>query len=201
MNHFRNTLFAGLALASVSLAATYNIDTAHSNAQFSVRHMAISNVKGEFNKVTGTVEYDPQNPKATKISAVVDVTTVNTRDEKRDGHLKSPDFFDVAKFPTMTFTSTKVEPAGKDKLKVEGDLTIHGVTKRVTLDVDGPSAELKDPWGGLRRGATATTKVNRKDFGLTWNAALETGGVLVGDEVTITIDIEVVKAAAAKTSD
>jgi len=179
---------------SAPTAATYEIDSAHSGAHFSVRHLMISNVKGEFSKVTGTVVYDPTNVSATRIDATIDATTINTRDEQRDAHLRSADFFDTEKYPTLTFKSTQVSKS-KDKLRVTGDLTIHGVTREVTLDVDGPTAEVKDPWGNTRVGATASTKINRKDWGLNWNSALETGGVLVGEDVTITLDIEAVKKA------
>jgi len=177
---------------STPTEATYEIDSAHSGAHFSVRHLMISNVKGEFSKVTGTVVYDPNNVSATRIDATIDATTINTRDNQRDAHLKTADFFDTEKYPTLTFKSTHVSKS-KDKLRVTGDLTMHGVTREVVLDVDGPTAEVKDPWGNTRVGATASTKINRKDWGLTWNSALETGGVLVGEEVTITLDIEAVK--------
>lgn len=187
-------LLTGSALA---FADTWNIDGSHSSAQFSVRHLMISNVRGEFGKVSGTLNYDPADPKKATVEASIDVSSITTRDEKRDGHLKSPDFFDVAKFPTITFKSKKVEAAGKGKLKVTGDLTLHGVTKEVKLDVAGPSAAIKDPWGLERGAASATTKINRKDFGLTWNKALETGGLAVGEEVSITLDIEFVKAVPA----
>ena len=194
-----------IKIASALLAATtgmlsaqniYEIDTAHSAAQFSVRHMMISNVKGEFNKVTGTVVYDAENLAASKIKAVIDATTIGTREPKRDAHLKSPDFFDVAKYPTIAFQSKSVSNAS-GKLLVRGDLSMHGVTREVVLTVEPLSPEIKDPYGLLRAGTTATTKVNRKDWGLNWNAALETGGVVVGDEVTITLDIEMTRKAAA----
>ncbi len=173
---------------------TYEIDTAHSAAQFSVRHMMISNVKGEFNKVTGTIVYDAKNLAASKIDAVVDATTISTREPKRDAHLKSPDFFDVAKYPTLEFRSKSVA-ATNGKILVKGDLAMHGVTREVVLTVEPLSPEIKDPYGMLRAGTTASTKVNRKDWGLNWNAALETGGVVVGDEVTITLDIEMTRKA------
>jgi polyisoprenoid-binding protein YceI len=176
--------------------ATYTIDTAHTNAQFAVRHMMVSNVKGEFAKTTGTIVYDPNNLGASKVEATVDTTSINTREPRRDTHLKSPDFFDVEKFPTMTFSSTAWSKQG-DKLMIKGNLTLHGVTKEVTLAVEGPSAELKDQKGGARIGASATTTINRKDFGLTWNRAIETGGVVVGEEVTITIDLEATRKPAA----
>lgn len=184
------TMAAGLAQA-----ADYAIDTAHSRAHFTVRHMMVSNVRGEFTKVTGTIAYDEKNPAATKIDATIDVATIHTGVEQRDAHLKSPDFFDVAKFPVMTFRS-KSARATAGGLEVKGDLTMHGVTKEVVLSVETPSAELKEAKGGARRGATATTKINRKDFGLTWNRAMEAGGVAVGEEVTIVIDVEAVRQAS-----
>ncbi|GIU79045.1 MAG: polyisoprenoid-binding protein [Bryobacteraceae bacterium] len=186
-----------LAAAPAALAQSYTIDGAHSKAQFSVRHMMVSNVRGEFTKVKGTVVYDEKNPAAIKIDAVIDVASINTGEPKRDEHLKSPDFFDVAKYPTITFRSKSARKTANG-LAVTGDLTIHGVTKEVVLQVEGPSPEVRDPWGNLRRGATATTKINRKDFGLTWNAALETGGVVVGEEVSITIDVEAMRPADKK---
>jgi len=169
------------------------IDASHSNAGFTVKHMMITNVRGEFTKLEGKVSWDPSKPEATQIEAVIDVASISTRDEKRDGHLKSPDFFDVAKFPNITFKSKSVKAKGSDELAVTGDLSIHGVTKEVVLEVEGPSAASTDPFGNVRVGATATTKVKREDFGLTWNAALEAGGVLVGNEVKITIDISLIK--------
>jgi polyisoprenoid-binding protein YceI len=182
-----------IAATSIASAATYEIDGSHSGASFSVRHLMVSNVRGDFGKVTGTVVWDEKNPAASSINAVIDATTINSRDNKRDDHLRSADFFDVTKHPTMTFVSKQVAPAGQGKLKVTGDLTIHGVTKQVVLDVTGPTQEIKDPWGNARVGASATTKVNRSDFGLTWNKALETGGVVVGDEVAINLDVELVR--------
>jgi len=143
------------------------------------------------------VDYDDKNPAAIRIEAVIDAASINTGEPKRDEHLKSPDFFDVAKFPNITFRSKSARKTAGG-LAVTGDLTIHGVTREVVLNVEGPTPEVKDPWGNIRRGATATTKINRKDFGLTWNAVLETGGVVVGDEVSITIDVEAVRAAEKK---
>ncbi len=169
------------------------VDASHTNASFSVRHMMITNVRGEFQKLEGTVSWDPATPAATQIEASIDVASINTRDAQRDGHLKSPDFFDVEKFPKLTFKSKSVTTKGKEHLSVTGDLTIHGVTKEVVLDVEGPSAPSTDPFGNTRVGATATTKIKRDDFGLVWNAALETGGVLVGHDVSITIDISLIK--------
>lgn len=173
---------------------TWNIDPVHSNAQFKVKHMMISNVKGEFNAVTGTLKYDSENVGNSYVEASIDAKTINTRDAQRDGHLKSADFFDVEKFPTLNFKSTRVTKKSDGELAVAGDLTIHGVTRNVTFEVEGPSEPMKDPWGNLRVGLSATTKINRKDFGLTWNAALETGGILVGEEVTITLDVQFIKA-------
>ncbi len=174
------------------LAADYTIDTAHSSAQFSVKHLMVSNVKGEFGKVTGKAVWDPNNLAASSVEAVIDASTINTREPKRDEHLKSPDFFDVAKFPSIRFTSKKFYREG-GALKIAGNLTLHGVTRAVVLNVDGPTPEIKDPWGNQRIGATASTKINRGDFGLTWNKALEAGGVMVGDEVAITLDIELTR--------
>jgi polyisoprenoid-binding protein YceI len=171
---------------------TYEIDAVHSSVHFSVRHMMLSNVRGEFTKVSGTIKLDAQNPANSAVEVTIDVSSINTRDAQRDTHLKSADFLDVEKFPSLMFRSKQIVPhPGGGTLK--GDLTIRGVTREVTLDVEGPTPEIKDPWGKQRIGASATAKLNRKDFGLTWNSALETGGVLVGDEVKITIDIEAVR--------
>ena len=196
----KTTLVTIFALAGSAFGqSTYTIDPSHSSAQFSVRHMMISNVKGEFTAVSGSFAWDPRNPAASKIDAVIDIGTVNTREPKRDAHLKSPDFFDVAKFPNLTFKSHEIRKVG-GKLQAKGDLTMHGVTRPVVLDISGPTAETKDPWGFQRVGATATTILNRKDWGLVWNQALESGGVLVGDEVTITLDIEATRNAPAPAS-
>jgi polyisoprenoid-binding protein YceI len=173
--------------------ATYTIDPAHSVADFKVRHLMVSNVRGEFSGVSGTVEYDSANPANSKLEATVDATTIQTRDAQRDTHLKSADFLDVEKYPTIKFVSKKVVKTGDEEHKVTGDLTIHGVTKEVTLDVEGPGAEVKDPWGNVKLGASAKTKINRKDFGLVWNVALETGGVLVGEDIQIHLDLELTK--------
>jgi len=168
------------------------IDASHSTASFTVKHMMITNVRGDFTKVAGTVSWDPSKPEATQISAEIDVDSISTREPNRDGHLKSPDFFDAAQFPKIVFKSKSVKSSGDD-LEVKGDLTIHGVTKEVTLAVESPSAPSTDPFGNVRIGSTATTKIRREDFGLTWNAALEAGGVLVGNDVKITIDISLIK--------
>ncbi len=175
--------------------STYQIDNAHSSAQFKVRHMMIANVKGEFDKVSGTVNFDPANPTASTVEASIDVSTISTRDEQRDGHLKSADFLDVEKYPTITFKSKKVTAISADSFNVVGDLTIRDVTKEVTLNVEELTGEAKDPWGNMRRGATAKTRVNRKDFGMTFNVALEAGGFLVGEDVDLTIDVEMIRQA------
>ena len=195
MKNIIKTIVLGLALAipALSQATTWTIDPDHSNVGFKVRHLMVSNVKGNFDKHTGTVEINDKDITKSKVEVSIDTNSVNTNVQKRDEHLRSADFFDVAKYPTMTFVSKKVAKAGKDKLKVTGDLTLHGVTKSVVLDVEGPTKESKDPWGNFRKGATATTKINRKDFGLVWNAALETGGVAVGEEITIVLEIEMIK--------
>jgi polyisoprenoid-binding protein YceI len=172
----------------------YEIDPAHSSAQFSIRHLMISNVRGDFKNVKGTVVYDPENVAETSIEAEIDVNSLNTRDENRDAHVKSADFFHAEKYPSIVFKSNKVESAGEGELKVTGGLTILGVTKEVVLKVEGPTPESKDPWGNLRVGASGATKIKRSDFGLTWNAALETGGVVLGDEIKIELDLELIKA-------
>ncbi len=174
--------------------STYQIDPVHSSVQFVVRHMMVSNVRGTFSGVKGTVSYDPADPSAATIEAVVDVNTVNTHDEKRDAHLKAADFFDTATYPEMTFKGKKVVKKGDSEFDVTGDLTLHGVSKEVVLHVEEVSEEAKDPWGGTRIGATAKSKIKRSDFGLTWNAALETGGLMVGDDVKIEFDLQFVKA-------
>jgi len=173
--------------------STYTIDPAHSVADFKVRHLMVSNVRGEFSGVSGTVEFDEQNPGNSKVDATIDVNTIQTRDAQRDAHLKSADFFDAEKYPSITFKSKKVVKTGDDEHKVTGDLTIHGVTKEVVLDVEGPAPEAKDPWGNVKTGASAKTKINRKDYGLGWNVALETGGVLVGEDVQIHLDLELTR--------
>jgi polyisoprenoid-binding protein YceI len=173
---------------------TWNLDPVHSVAEFKVRHMMISNVKGQFTGISGVLHFDEADIANSRVEATIAASSINTRDPQRDAHLKSADFFDVEKFPALSFVSTRVQPAGDGELKVEGDLTIHGVTRKVTFQVEGPTPAAKDPWGNTRLGLSATAKINRKDFGLTWNAALETGGILVGDEVTLTLDVQFVKA-------
>ena len=174
--------------------STWSIDPVHSTAQFKVRHMMISNVKGEFTSLKGSLQLDEENVANSRVEAEIDAASVDTSEAQRDAHLKSADFFDVEKFPTLAFRSTKISKRADGELAVAGELTIHGVTRTVAFVVEGPSAPTKDPWGNTRIGLSATTRINRKDFGLTWNAALETGGILVGDEVTITLDVQFVKA-------
>ncbi|MBZ5614518.1 MAG: YceI family protein [Acidobacteriia bacterium] len=173
---------------------TWNIDPVHSVAEFKVKHMMISNVKGQFSKLTGALTLDESNLANSHVVASVEAASIETRDPQRDAHLKSADFFDVEKFPTLSFQSTGITLVRDGELAVEGNLTIHGVTRKVRFTVEGPTPPTKDPWGNTRVGVSATTKINRKDFGLTWNAALETGGILVGDEVTITLEVEFLKA-------
>ena len=177
----------------MSQAVTYVIDPIHSTAGFKVRHLMVSNVRGEFSGVAGTVVFDAEDSANSKVEAAIDATTIQTRDNQRDQHLKSADFFDVEKFPKITFISKKVAPVGEGEWRVVGDLSMHGVTKEVVLDVEGPTPEVKDPQGNIKIGATATTKLNRKDFGLGWNVALEAGGVLVGDEVAIQLELEMTR--------
>lgn len=184
-----------LALAlSQSQAATWQVDPSHTHVGFAVSHMAVSTVRGEFGVASGTIEYDPKNVAATKITATVATASVDTREPKRDTHLQSADFFEVAKFPEMTFVSTSIKNVTPKGFDAVGNLTIHGVTKEVTLKVGALSPEVKDPWGNVKVGTTATATINRKDFGLLWNKVLEAGGLLVGEEVAITLDVELTKA-------
>ncbi len=173
--------------------ATYKLDPVHSTAGFSVKHMMIAKVHGAFEKMSGQLVFDKSNPEKAFAEASIEAASINTREPQRDTHLRSPDFFDVDKFPALTFKSQSVSGLSDGELKVVGDLTIKGITRQVSLNVEGPTDELKDPYGNLKIGLSATTKIKRKDFGLTWNAALEAGGVLVGDEVTITLDLQFVK--------
>ncbi|MGO9433727.1 MAG: YceI family protein [Terracidiphilus sp.] len=175
---------------------TWNIDPVHSVAEFKVKHMMISNVKGQFTRLSGTLSLDETDVTNSRVEASIEAASITTRDDQRDGHLKSADFFDVEKFPTLSFKSTHITRKGDEEVAVTGDLTIHGVTRSVVFNVEGPTVPAKDPWGNTRRGLSATTKINRRDFGLTWNSALETGGILVGDEVTITLDVQFIKAQA-----
>ena len=183
------------AVETSTATSTWTLDGAHTQTQFKVRHMMISNVTGEFTKITGSFQYNPADPALSVVEATIDASSIETREANRDAHLKSADFFDVENYPNLTFKSKRFEKAGKGEYKVTGDLTIRDVTREVVLDVEGPTDELKDPWGNSRIGVTATTHINRKDFGLTWNVALEAGGILVGDDIKITIEAEFTKQA------
>lgn len=193
----KHVVAAAFAFSSMAFAADYDIDSSHTSATFSVKHLMVTNVKGHFEKVSGTVSLDDKDLTKSKVNLTIDPSTINTREPKRDEHLKSPDFFDVAKFKEITFKSTKIEKAGEG-FKVTGDLTMHGVTKSVTLDATAPSAAIKSPFGTTVRAVSVTGKLNRKDFGLNWNKALETGGVVVGEEVDVAVDAELVEKAPGK---
>ena len=182
------------ATAGTSTVTTWKIDPAHSVAEFKVKHMMIANVKGKFTGVAGTLSLDEADPARSSVEATIPLESVSTGDAQRDTHLKSADFFDAGKHPAMTFKSSRIQVKSPGQLAVIGSLTIHGVSQPVTFAVEGPTPPAKDPWGNTRVGLEASTKINRKDFGLGWNAALETGGVLVGEEVAIALDVEFVKA-------
>jgi polyisoprenoid-binding protein YceI len=192
MSRFVLTLITALAMAATAAAqaGTWQIDPNHSAAQFSVRHLGVSTVRGAFTKVTGSAKHDPADPSKDSLEATIDTTSVDTRVQMRDNDLRSPNFFDVQKYPSITFHSKATKVAGAGKLQITGDLTIHGVTKEVVLDVDGPSAAIKDPWGNQRIGASAATKINRQDFGVSGAPGV------VGDEITITIDVELIQPQA-----
>ena len=201
MGHFLARIGVATSLAVVlsmpaSAATAWQVDPNHSAAQFAVRHLGLSTVRGAFTKVSGTVSLDDKDVTKSTVDVTIDAASVDTRVEGRDKDLRSDHFFDVAKYPTITFKSKKVEQVSAGKLKVTGDLTIHGTTKEVVLDVDGPTAPVKDPWGNQRAAASASTKINRQDFGVKWNATMDNGGVVVGDDVAITIDVEMVQHAA-----
>lgn len=172
--------------------SVYQIDPSHSSATFSIKHMMIAKVHGGFEKMSGKLVFDQSSPAKSEIEVSIETASINTREPARDTHLKSADFFDVEKYPTITFKSNVMEKSSGG-VKVVGDLTIHGVTKQVTLDMESPTDEVKDPWGNMRIAVSGNTKIKRKDFGLTWNAALEAGGVLVGDDVNITLDVQFIK--------
>jgi polyisoprenoid-binding protein YceI len=180
--------------AAQPITTTWNLDPVHSVAEFKVKHMMISNVKGQFTGISGVLTLNADDIASSSVTATVDASTINTREPQRDAHLKSADFFDVERFPRLSFRSTQVQRTGDDELAVTGELTIHGVTREVTFQVEGPTVAGRDPWGNTRIGLSATTNINRKDFGLAWNTTLETGGILVGEAVTITLDLEFVKA-------
>ena len=190
------TLAVALALPAAAATTTWQIDPAHTAASFAVKHLMISTVRGEFKGVTGAVNWDDQDITKSTVDVTIDAKTVDTSEPNRDKDLKSDKFFDVEKYPTITFKSKRVEQVSVGKLKVTGELTIHGVTKEVVLDVEGPSASVKDPWGNTRTAISATTKVNRQDYGVKWNANIDGGGVVVGDDVNITIDLEMIKKVA-----
>jgi polyisoprenoid-binding protein YceI len=195
-NWISRTLIVLVVVIAAPLAAsadTWQIDPVHTTVGFSVRHMTISTVRGQFNKVAGTITANDNDPATAVIEATIDTASIDTHSPDRDSDLKSANFLDVAKYPTMTFKSKKIEAAGPGKYNVVGDLTLHGVTKEVTLAVEATGAPIKDPWGNMRAGATATTTINRKDFGLTWNKMIEAGGAVVGDAVAVEIDVEAVK--------
>jgi polyisoprenoid-binding protein YceI len=186
-----NLIFLVTGLSSAPLtAATWVFDESHSTVEFSVRHMMVTNVKGRIGGIKGSMDIDDKDLTKSKVDVTLDAATINTENAKRDEHLRGSDFFDVQKFPQIKFVSKKVVKS-KDGLSVSGDLTIHGVTKTTELTVEGPSQSIKDPWGNVKRGFSATTKINRKDFGLTWNKALDGGGVVVGEEVKISIEAEI----------
>jgi polyisoprenoid-binding protein YceI len=182
-----------MSTATVTPATTtWNIDAAHSHVEFAVRHLMITTVRGRFAGVKGTVVTDDADPAAAHVHVEIDAASIDTREPQRDTHLRSADFFDVEKYPLITFKSTRVSDVKGDRFKLAGDLTMHGVTREVVLDVTNEGRG-KDPWGGERAGYSATTKINRSDFGLTWNQVLEAGGIAVGDEIKISLDLEVVK--------
>jgi polyisoprenoid-binding protein YceI len=186
------TVLACVLVAASARAETWTIDPVHSSIDFSVRHMMLSNVTGEFDKFAGTISANGADPNSLAIDVTIDAASVDTHTEKRDNDLRSPNFLDVAKYPTITFKSTKVEAAGQNRWKVTGDLTLHGVTKPVVLDVTGPTPEVK-AMGKIHRAASATTTIDRRDFGLTFNKTLDNGGLVVGNEVTITINVDAAK--------
>jgi len=193
---------AGLVFfASPALHAqqtSWRIDSNHSAADFSVRHMMISTVRGEFTGIAGSVIYDPKDPAHDSVEVTIDCTTVNTGVAKRDSQLKGPDFFDVARYPQMKFKSIRVEAAGAGKLKITGVLTINSITKPIVLDVDGPSPSIRDPRGNEKIGLSASTRISRKEFGITWNEVMESGGIAVADKVAISLDLELIKNSKAQ---
>lgn len=185
--------FVVLAIPAFTSAATYDIDPGHSSFNFKVRHLTVSNVTGTFGKVKGVAEIDDKDIMTLQVAVTLEASSIDTGHAKRDEHLRGPDFFDVVKYPTLAFVSKKISRIGANKIQVIGDLTIRGITKEVTVDVEGPTPEIKDPGGKMRRGATGTTKINRRDFGITWNRTLDTGGLVVGDEVNILVEVELIK--------
>ena len=197
LNVLALTTIGALWIPASASATTWELDPSHSGIEFSVRHMMVSTVKGRFEKVKGTVELDEKDVTKSTVEVTIDLGSVNTNEPKRDAHLKSPDFFDVAKFPTAIFKSTKVQKAGKNKLKVTGELSLHGVTKPVVLEVEGPTDAFKTPFGTTVRGVHATGKIDRKDFEISWNKALDNGGMVVGNEVSLELNGELTEKAVA----
>jgi polyisoprenoid-binding protein YceI len=198
----RIAILAGLAavfsLPAAAATSEWKLDSPHSSAQFAVRHLTISTIRGAFTKVSGTVQLDDKDITKSSVEVTIDAASVDTRVPDRDADLRSDNFFDVARYPTIAFKSKKVEQVATGKLKITGDLTIHGTTKEVVLDVDGPTAPIKDPWGNQRAAVNATTKINRQDYGVKFNSKMDNGGLLVGDEVSIALDVEMVRPAAVK---
>lgn len=182
-----------LGMPLIAAAATYQLDADHSSIQFKIRHLTVSNVTGTFNKFKGSASLEGEDPSTLKAEVTIEAASVDTGHEKRDEHLRNPDFLDTAKYPTITFLSKKVTKGDPGKLKVVGDLTLHGVTREITVDLEGPTPEIRDPWGNFRRGATGSARIDRRDFGITWNKVLDSGGLVVGNEVTIYVEIEWVR--------
>ncbi len=191
-------LLTAMALPASAGTTTWQIDPRHSSAQFGVTHLMISTVRGEFHGVNGTVVLDDKDITKSTVDVSIDATSVDTREPDRDKHLKSADFFDVANYPAIAFKSSKVEQVSPGQLKVTGDLTIRGKTRQVVLNVDGPKSPIKDPWGQQRSAVSATTKLNRQEFGVSWNKTLDSGGVVVSDDVNITLDVEMFVPVAGK---
>ena len=188
-------LLMGMALGMplIAAAATYQLDADHSSIQFKIRHLTVSNVTGTFNKFKGSASLEGEDPSTLKAEVTIEAASVDTGHEKRDEHLRNPDFLDTAKYPAIAFVSKKVIKGDSGKLKIVGDLTLHGVTREITVDLDGPTPEIKDPGGNFRRGATGSARIDRRDFGITWNKVLDSGGLVVGNEVTIYVEIEWVR--------
>jgi polyisoprenoid-binding protein YceI len=182
-----------LVIPAIAGAATYQLDPVHSSIQFKIRHLTVSNVTGTFTKFKGSASMDGEDPATLKVEVTIEAASVDTGNEKRDAHLRTADFLDTARYPTISFVSKKIAKGDPGKLKITGDLTLHGVTREITVDLEGPTPEVKDPWGGFRRGATGTTRIDRRDFGITWNTPLDSGGLLVGNEVAIYVEVEWVR--------
>jgi polyisoprenoid-binding protein YceI len=194
LRRFRPILIlAVLAAPAVAGASTWTIDPAHSRAQFAVRHLMVSTVRGQLGRVTGVMTLDETDATRSSVEATIDATAIDTREPKRDEHLRTPEFLDTAKYPTITFKSTKVERVAENRYKVTGDLTLRGVTRQVVLDVEGSPTPMQDPFGNTKLGGVATTRLNRQDFGITWSKSLDGGGLVVGDDVDVIIDVELAK--------